>query len=95
MFGIVVDGYPGFVRERETKLLVDEAFRVPALDGVADGLRLGSEQHVDQRAHYFDTPDFRLTRSGASLRYRSDDAWTLKIVATVPASTLPRMGPLL
>ena len=65
--------------ERETKLLVDAEFRVPALDDPAVGLRLGSEQHVDLRAHYFDTSDLRLTRSGASLRYRSDDAWTLKI----------------
>ena len=77
------------MRERETKLLVDDAFRVPSLDEGAVGLRLGREQHVDLRAHYFDTPDLRLTRSGASLRYRSDDAWTLKI----PEGTAARRSP--
>jgi CHAD domain-containing protein len=91
VFGIAADGYARFVRERETKLLVDAAFRVPALDGVTDGLRLGSEQHVDLRAHYFDTPDFRLTRSGASLRFRSDDSWTLKIPESTAGASLTRI----
>jgi len=78
------------VRERETKLLVDDAFCVPALDDVADGLRLGSERHEDLRAHYFDTPDLRLTNSGASLRYRSDDGWTLKIPESAGGPSLTR-----
>jgi CHAD domain-containing protein len=78
------------VRERETKLLVDAEFRVPALDDVDDDLRLGTDQHVDLRAHYFDTPDLRLTRSGASLRYRSDDAWTLKIPEGAGGKVLTR-----
>src|SRR5689334_4543987 len=78
------------MRERETKLLVDSTFRVPELDDVADGVQLGSEQHVDLRAHYFDTQDLRLTRSGASLRYRSDDAWTLKIPEGTGGALLTR-----
>ena len=38
-----------------------------------------SVDEVDQDAVYFDTPDLRLTRAGASLRYRSDDGWTVKV----------------
>jgi len=66
------------VRERETKLLVDPDFPVPALDGL-DGLQLASEDDVDLRAEYFDTSDLRLTRAGASLRYRTDAGWTVKL----------------
>ena len=66
------------MRERETKLLVDPDFPVPALDGL-DGLQLASEDDVDLRAEYFDTSDLRLTRAGASLRYRTDAGWTVKL----------------
>ena len=78
------------VVERETKLVVDAAFRIPPLDDGAVGLQLGAEQHIDLRAHYFDTPDLRLARSGASLRFRSDDAWTLKIPEGTGGMSLSR-----
>src|SRR5262249_374448 len=71
-------------------LLVDAAFRVPALDDVVEGVRLGSEESLDLRADYYDTADLRLTRSGASLRYRTDDEWTLKIPEGVATSSLTR-----
>jgi CHAD domain-containing protein len=67
------------MRERETKLLVSRDFRLPRFDDLGGGLRVGRDETIEQRAVYFDTPDLRLTRSGASLRYRSDDGWTVKL----------------
>ena len=46
---------------------------------------------MEQLAAYFDTPDARLTRSGASLRYRSDDGWTVKLPAPSEGSNLVRI----
>jgi CHAD domain-containing protein len=77
-FGAVRQWYTHRVRERETKLLVDSDFPVPPLDGL-DGLQLESEDDVDLRAEYYDTGDLRLTRAGASLRYRTDAGWTVKL----------------
>jgi CHAD domain-containing protein len=39
---------------------------------------------------YFDTSDLRLTRAGASLRYRSDDGWTVKLPEGRTSSTMAR-----
>ncbi len=64
--------------EREVKLSVaDDA---DALDPAVlfEGLGRWTDDTVDQHAVYFDTDDLRLTRAGASLRFRSDDGWTVK-----------------
>ena len=45
---------------------------------------------VEQHAVYFDTSDLRLTRSGVSLRYRSDDGWTVKLPESRTASSMTR-----
>ena len=45
---------------------------------------------MTQHAVYYDTSDLRLTRSGVSLRYRSDDGWTVKLPEARTASTLTR-----
>jgi CHAD domain-containing protein len=34
---------------------------------------------VEQTATYYDTTDLRLARAGASLRFRDDDGWTVKL----------------
>ncbi|MFA5885551.1 MAG: CYTH and CHAD domain-containing protein [Acidimicrobiia bacterium] len=62
--------------EREYKFAVPAEWAVPPLDDlcVAD-----TETAAEQTATYYDTPDLRLTRAGASLRYRSDDGWTVKL----------------
>lgn len=62
--------------EREFKFAVDDAWTVPALD---DLCRVGPEERVAQIATYYDTADVRLARAGASLRYRDDDGWTVKL----------------
>src|SRR6266850_5849917 len=78
------------MREREAKLLVSPDLSLPRFDDLADGLRVAADETIEQYAVYFDTPDLRLTRSGASLRYRSDDGWTVKLPEPGDGSTLVR-----
>ncbi len=65
--------------EREVKLGVWPGFRLPALDGVLDGLAAVAGADARLEATYFDTPDLRLARSGVTLRHRSSEGWTLKL----------------
>ena len=63
--------------ERELKLNASAAFRLPdlsigGLDAVAAGRR-----YLD--AVYYDTADLRLARWGCSLRYRTNEGWTVKL----------------
>jgi inorganic triphosphatase YgiF len=51
-------------REREIKLLAPEDFELPPIDGVSTG----EPEVIEQTATYYDTPDLRLARAGASLR---------------------------
>ncbi len=67
------------VRERETKLIVEPTTSLPPLDELLVGCGTWTTEIVTLTALYFDTPDLRLTRSGVSLRFRSDDGWTVKI----------------
>jgi len=78
------------MHEREAKLLVSPDFKLPRFDDLADGLRVAADETIEQRAVYFDTRDLRLTRSGASLRYRSDDGWTVKLPEPGEGSALVR-----
>jgi CHAD domain-containing protein len=65
--------------ENEVKMGASPGFRVPPLDDSDNGLSALARPDVVLQATYFDTPDLRLTRAGASLRYRSDDGWTVKL----------------
>src|SRR5215218_623728 len=67
--------------EREVKLGVWPGFELPPLDDLPDGLQPERLKTRRLEATYFDTPDARLARAGASLRYRSGDGtgWTLKL----------------
>ncbi|MGQ0805014.1 MAG: CYTH and CHAD domain-containing protein [Actinomycetota bacterium] len=67
------------MRERETKLAPAPGFRLPDLSGVAEGVSTAPADTLDLQATYFDTPDLRLARSGASLRYRNDEGWLVKL----------------
>src|SRR5258708_39875620 len=53
--------------------------RLPSPETLLDGLGEWSVDDVEQHAVYYDTADLALTRAGASLRYRSDDGWTVKL----------------
>jgi CHAD domain-containing protein len=73
--------------EEERKYEVDHRFALPDLTGcLPDGGRVLDRAPVTLTATYFDTPDFRLARAGASLRYRRGDAepWTVKLSADAP-----------
>jgi CHAD domain-containing protein len=67
--------------EREVKLGVWPGFELPPLDELPDGLTAVPVKARRLEATYYDTPDARLARSGASLRFRSGDGtgWTLKL----------------
>ena len=66
--------------EREVKLTPVPGFRLPALDDVADGRdRPARRDPRPRRPIYYDTADLRLARSGASLRYRNPEGWTVKL----------------
>ena len=66
------------MRERETKLLIDPAVPFPPIEELLAGFGERTTETVAQTATYFDTADLRLTRSGVSVRFRSDDGWTAK-----------------
>jgi CHAD domain-containing protein len=74
--------------EREVKLGVWPGFELPALDDLPDGLEPKRLKPKRLEATYYDTPDARLARAGASLRYRSGDGtgWTLKLPGDVGPS---------
>jgi CHAD domain-containing protein len=78
------------VIEREVKLLVDPGVELPPPEELMHRLGDWTVQDIEQEATYFDTPDLRLTRSGASLRYRSDDGWTVKLPEGREGATFTR-----
>jgi CHAD domain-containing protein len=67
--------------EREVKLAPAPGFRLPDLSGVAEGVSAVTAETLRLQATYFDTSDLRLARSGASLRYRNDEGWLVKLPA--------------
>jgi len=64
--------------ERETKLVAPAGFRLPPLGGPDDGFLAEPQPPRRYTTTYWDTPDLRLARWGASLRYRDDEGWTVK-----------------
>jgi CHAD domain-containing protein len=81
------------MREREAKLLAPAGFVMPDLAAaVVEGV---TTQEPAQRlldAVYYDTPDLRLSRWGASLRHRSGEGtgWTVKLPGDADSSALVR-----
>jgi CHAD domain-containing protein len=63
-------------REHEFKFLVSDDFEMPGFDDVC---ARSADTVVEQTATYYDTADLRLARAGASLRFRDDDGWTVKL----------------
>ncbi|HEX2355722.1 MAG TPA: CYTH and CHAD domain-containing protein [Micromonosporaceae bacterium] len=73
--------------EEERKYEVDNRFSLPELTGcLPQGGRVLDRPPATLTATYFDTPDLRLARAGASLRFRRGDAepWTVKLPAAAP-----------
>src|SRR6267378_4262098 len=67
--------------EREIKLVAAPDFRLPALDGLVDGLSASEVETLKLSTVYYDTPDLRLTRWGCGLRLREGEGWTVKLPA--------------
>ena len=76
------------MREREFKFLIPPEKALPLPAELFGDLGRVSVDEFDQDAVYFDTSDLRLTRAGASLRYRSDDGWTVKIPESLGTTTV-------
>jgi CHAD domain-containing protein len=72
-------GYALGMREKEAKFELEESSELPAPGTLVKGLGEYSVDEIRQNADYYDTVDLRLTRAGASLRFRSDDGWTVKL----------------
>jgi CHAD domain-containing protein len=67
------------MREREAKLSVAPDFDVPDLGDPSAGIVAEPAATRQLRTTYYDTPDLRLARWGASLRYRTGEGWTVKL----------------
>ena len=78
------------VAELEVKLGAGPSFRLPALEGVAEGVSAETETARQVSATYLDTDDLRLTRWGVSLRHRTSDGWTVKLPQTSDGRMLVR-----
>lgn len=66
-------------QERELKFTPGPAFRAVDVLGHLPGLRAGDPTERTLHATYFDTADLRLARNGASLRWRDDQGWLVKL----------------
>jgi len=67
------------MREKEHKFLLKHGRELPGPNKLVKGLGTYSLSRRRQEAEYYDTADLRLTRAGASLRFRTDDGWTVKL----------------
>ena len=79
--------------EREVKLAAPAGFKLPAMDGVVDGVVAGRPEHLDLEASYYDSAELVLARNGVTLRYRTGEpgpGWTLKLPASKSGSMLVR-----
>ncbi|MGZ4130311.1 MAG: CHAD domain-containing protein [Actinomycetota bacterium] len=65
--------------EREMKLDVSDDFEMPDLSKSVKGMDFVDEGTTTYDTAWYDTPDLRLARWGASLRFRDGEGWTLKL----------------
>ncbi len=79
--------------EREIKFAPGPWFQLPDLTWVAPGVQAEAADARSLQATYFDTDDLRIARSGASLRYRSDEGWTVKLPVAARRRPHTRRGP--
>jgi len=78
------------MQEREVKLAVPVGFELPELGGPEEGFVAEPQAPRRMRVVYYDTPDLRLARWGASLRHRSGEGWTVKLPAGREGAMLVR-----
>ena len=76
--------------EREVKLAVTPSFQLPDLDDLAAAVETSPVDERRLETVYYDTPDLRLARWGATLRLRHGEGWTLKLPTTSEGPALTR-----
>lgn len=65
--------------EREVKLAAASSFRMPSLEGLADGTTPVPCEPERLSTTYLDSEDLRLARWGVSFRHRLGEGWTVKL----------------
>ncbi len=79
--------------EREAKFTTWPGFVLPDLDRVLPSVTAGARVEIPLDATYWDTPDLRLIRWGASVRYRTEAGrgiWTVKLPGKTENGVLAR-----
>ena len=82
--------------EVERKFVLGEDVELNGFETLAPAVRVGSVETVDLDALYYDTSDYRLARSGATLRLRlggTDAGWHLKLPASEPDARIELQRP--
>ena len=75
--------------ERELKLAATPDFHMPSIYGLVGPIVRQAPPERNETT-YYDTPDLRLARWGASLRHRPGEGWTVKLPAERDAPFLVR-----
>ena len=75
--------------ERELKLAATTDFQMPSIYGLVGPIVRQAPPERNETT-YYDTPDLRLARWGASLRHRPGEGWTVKLPAERDAPFLVR-----
>ena len=78
---------PARAQEREFKFTPGPSFRAGDVFDRLPGLRTGEPSNRTLHATYYDTADLRLARTGASLRWRDDQGWMVKLPTTGSAGS--------
>jgi CHAD domain-containing protein len=76
--------------EREVKLAAAPSFRMPVLDGLAEGVTAAPQEPERLSTTYLDTDDLRLARWGVSFRHRAGQGWTVKLPTEGDGALLAR-----
>ncbi|HEX6510854.1 MAG TPA: CYTH and CHAD domain-containing protein [Chloroflexota bacterium] len=76
--------------EREAKLQAPADFKLPEQGSLTDSVSCGVAAEQQLETVYYDTSDLRLAKHDASLRFRKDEGWTLKLPLEARGQTLVR-----
>jgi len=76
--------------EREVKLAAPATFKMPAFEGLGEGISVEEPTLERYQTVYLDTPDFRLARWGVSIRHRSGQGWTVKLPPVIQGDLIVR-----
>jgi CHAD domain-containing protein len=82
-------------QERELKFTPGPSFRAGEVIRRLPDLHAGTPSERTLHATYFDTADLRLARTGASLRWRDDEGWMVKLPSAGSGSSSAEGGDVL